>query len=99
MGKGKVRGKCDFSLFGLSENGKKKIRWMELSTWGHHENGNERKSTRIPPLFHHSTFNNKGIIVLYSLSFHFPSSTKQANTHFENTNIFYTLNISISPPP
>ena len=36
--------------------------------WG--EKGIEKKSTKLP-LFHCSTFNNKGIIVIYSLPFYF----------------------------
>lgn len=35
------------------------------------ENDNEKKSKKLSPLFHTSTFNNKGITEIYSLFFHF----------------------------
>ena len=54
---------------------------MKFSTRAHHfsfqigkkkrkENGIKKKSTKLPPIFY-STFDNKGIVVIQSLSFYF----------------------------
>lgn len=70
-----------FSIVQLDEKGQEiEWDWMEFSTTifspsklGRKEERKWQweKSTKLFPLFHTSTFNNKGIIEIYFLSFHF----------------------------
>lgn len=56
----------------------------------------EEKSTKLPPIFHSFTFNNKGIIAIYYLSFHFSSflpNTHNGKYTYYTLPLFYSLNI------
>ena len=52
---------------------------------------NKKKSTKIIQLFYPPTFNNKGIIVIYSLYLYFFFFFYQTCT-MKNTNILYSSN-------